>query len=64
MFLVKIRGQASIFFSLRIFFHYIDIHIVHEIEKCTPLRSYDIISRVVNVGVELNVYGNERKPLP
>ena len=44
-----------IFFSLRIFLYYIDIHVVHEREKCTPLPSY--ISRTVNVGAELNVYG-------
>ena len=30
--------------------------LVHEIEKCTLLRSY--IYRSVNVGAELNVYGN------
>ena len=29
---------------------------MHEREKYTPLRSY--ISRAVNVGAELNVYGN------
>ena len=28
-----------------------DIHMVHEREKCTPLRSY--ISRVINVGADL-----------
>ena len=52
----KIRAQASTFFSLRIFLYYIDIHMVHEGEKCTPLRSY--VSMAVNVGAELNVYGN------
>ena len=36
--------------------YYIDIHMVHEREKCTPLRSY--IPRAVNVGAELNVNGN------
>ena len=51
------KAQASTFFSLRIFLYYIDIHIVHEKEKCTPpLRSY--IPRAVHVGAELNVYGN------
>ena len=55
MFRIKIRAQASTFFSLRIFLYYIDIHIVHEKEKCTPLRSY---VWAVNVGAELNVYGN------
>ena len=38
------------------FLLYIDKHMVHEREKCTPLRSY--ISRAVNVGAELNVYWN------
>ena len=47
-----------IFFSLRIFLYYIDIHMVHEREKCTPLRSF--IFRAVNVGAELNVCGNVR----
>ena len=56
IFRIKIRAQARTFFSLRIFLYYIDIHIVHEKEKCTPLRSY--ILRAVNVGAELNVYGN------
>ena len=56
IFRIKIRAQASTFFSLRIFLYYIDIHMVHEREKCTPLRSY--ISRAVNVEAELNVYGN------
>ena len=37
-------------------FYFIDIHIVHEKEKCTLLRSY--IPKAVNVGAELNVYGN------
>ena len=53
---LKIRAQASTCFSLRIFLYYIDIHLVHEKEKCTPLRSY--IPRAVNVGAELKVYGN------
>ena len=35
---------------------YIVKHIVHEREKCTPLRSY--LSRALNVRVDLNVYGN------
>ena len=58
IFRIKIRAQAITFFSLRIFIYYIDIHIVHEREKCTctPLRSY--VSRAANVGVALNVYGN------
>ena len=56
IFIIKIRAQASTFFSLRIFLYYIDIHIMHEKEKCTPLRSY--IPRAVNVGAELNIYGN------
>ena len=56
IFRIKIRAQASTFFSLRIFLYYIDIHIVHEKENCTPLRSY--IPRAVNVGAELNVYEN------
>ena len=35
---IKIRAQASTFFSLRIFlFFYIDIHIVHEKEKMYSL---------------------------
>ena len=55
-FRIRIRAQASIIFSLRIFLYYIDKHMVHEREKCTPLRSY--VSRVVNVGAELNVYVN------
>ena len=33
---------------------------VHEREKNIPLRSYMYISRAVNVGAELNVYGNVR----
>ena len=45
-------------FSELIFLYYIDIHMVHEREKCTPLRSYTCISRVVNVGAELNVDWN------
>ena len=56
---IKIRAQASTFFSLQIFLfflYYVDIHMVHERGKCTPLRSY--ISRAVNEGAELNVYGN------
>ena len=48
---IKIRVQASTLFTLRIFLYYIDIHMVHEREKCTPLRSY--ISKAVNVGAEL-----------
>ena len=56
IFRIKIRAKASTFFSLRIFLFYIDIHVVHEREKCSPLRSY--ISRAVNVAAELNVYGN------
>ena len=59
IFRIKIRAQASTFFSLRIFLYFIDIHILHEREKCTPFRSY--ISRAVNVGTELNVYGNLSK---
>ena len=55
IFRIKIRAQASTFLSSRIFL-YIDIHMVHEREKCTPLRSY--ISRTVNEGEELIVYGN------
>ena len=47
----KVRAQASTFFSLRFFLYYIDIHIVHEKEKCTHLRSY--IPRAVNVVAEL-----------
>ena len=53
---IKIRAQASTFFFLRIFLYYIDIHKVHEKEKCIPLRSN--IPMVVNVRAELNVYGN------
>ena len=34
---------------------------MHEKENCNPLRSYNIISRAVNVGTELNVYGNLSK---
>ena len=56
IFRIKIRAQASILFSLRIFLYFVDMHMVYEREKCTPLRSY--ISRAVNVGAELNVYGN------
>ena len=40
IFRIKIRAQASTFFSLRFFLYYIDKHMVHEREKCTPLRSY------------------------
>ena len=47
IFRIRIRAQASSLFSVRIF---------HEREKCTPLRSY--ISSAVNVGAELDVYGN------
>ena len=56
IFRIKICAQASTFFSLQIFLYYIDIHMVHEREKCTPLRS--CVSRAVNVGAELNVYRN------
>ena len=56
IFRIRIRAQASINFSLRIFLYYIYKHMVHEREKCTPLCSY--ISRAVNGGAELNVYGN------
>ena len=52
----KIQAQASTFFSLRIFLYYIDIHMVNEREKCSPLRLN--VSRAVNVGAELKVYGN------
>ena len=52
IFRIKIRAQWSTFFSIPFFLYYIDIHIVHEKEKCTP------IPRAVNVGAELNVYGN------
>ena len=63
IFRIKIRAQASAVFSLRIFLYYIDIHMVHEREKGTPLRSYK--SRAVNIGAELYVYGNVmRGPLP
>ena len=54
VFRIKIRAQANTFFSLRVY--YIDKHMVHEREKCTPLRSY--VSKAVNVGAELNVYEN------
>ena len=59
---VRLRGFKSVendylngdvtprFFSLRIFLYHIDIHMVHEREKCTPLRSYK--SSAVNVGAE------------
>ena len=57
IFRIKIRAQASTFFSLRFFLYYVDMHMVYEREKCTPLRSY--ISRAVNVGAELM-----RGPLP
>ena len=55
IFRIKIQAQAGTFFSLRIFLYFINIHMVHEKEKCTPLRLN--ISRAVNVGAELNVYG-------
>ena len=56
IFRIKIRAQASTFYSFRFIHYYINIHIVHEREKCIPLRSY--ISMAVNVVAELNVYGN------
>ena len=43
IFRIKIRAQASTFFSLRFFLYFIDIHMVHEREKCTPLSSYTVI---------------------
>ena len=44
--------HKRVHFSPYDFFLYdFDIHMVHEREKCTPLRSY--ISRAVNVGAEL-----------
>ena len=52
IFRIKIRAQASTFFSLRFFLYYIYIHMVHEKEKCTSLHS------AVNVGAELNVHRN------
>ena len=58
-------AQASTFFSLRIVLYYMDIHMAHEREKCTPLRSY--ISRAVNVGAELKCLWEcelMRGPLP
>ena len=48
--------RKRVHFSPYDFLYYIDIHMVHEREKCTPLRSY--IFRAVNVRAELNVYGN------
>ena len=58
IFRIKIRAKASEFFLLMVFLHYIDIHMVHEREICTPLRSH--ISLTVNVGAELIkcLYGN------
>ena len=57
IFRIKIRAQARIFSPYELFFIIsIDVHMVHEREKCTFLRSY--ISKAVNVGAELNVYGN------
>ena len=50
IFRIKIRAQASTFFSLRFFLYHFKIHIVHDNEKCTPLLSY--IPRAVNVGAE------------
>ena len=58
-FRVKIRAKPSTFYSLRISIYYIDMHMVHKREKCTPLCYY--ISRFVNVGAELNVYGINTK---
>ena len=49
-FRIKIRGQASTFFSSRYFLYYIYIHMVHERGKCTPLRSD--ISRALDVGAD------------
>ena len=50
IFRIIIGTIAKTLFSLRIFLYYINIHMVHEREKCTPLRSD--ISRAVNVGAE------------
>ena len=41
--------RKRVHFTVRFFLYYIDIHKVHEKEKCTPLRSYNI-PRAVNVG--------------
>ena len=48
--------RKRVHFSPYEFLYCIDIYMVHEREKCTPLRSY--VSRAVNVGADLNVYGN------
>ena len=63
-FRIKIRAQASTFFPYKIFLYYINIHMVHEREKCTPLRSY--ISRAVNLGGVKCLWESEfmRGPLP
>ena len=45
---LKIRAQSSTIFTLQIFLYYINMHMVHETEKCSPLRSY--ISSAVNEG--------------
>ena len=55
-FWIKKRSQASKFFSLRIFLHDIDIHIVHEREKCTLWCSY--ISWAVIIGRSLSWWGD------
>ena len=52
----KNTSASEYIFLLTHFFYYIDIHMEHEREKCSPLRSY--ISRAVNDKAELNVNGN------
>ena len=61
------RRRVHFYRSLQIFLYYIDIYTwCMKEKKCTPLRSY--ISMAVNVGAELNGYGNVRElmrgPLP
>ena len=63
IFRIKIRAQASTFFSLRIFLYHIDVDMGQERKKCTPLRWY--ISRAANVVAKLNatLWVNERNPI-
>ena len=50
--------HKRVLFFLRRFLTYIDIHVVHKREECTPLRSY--ICKAVNIVAQLNVYENVR----
>lgn len=50
------RNRLLFYCMILLLYRYACMHMVHKREKYTALRLY--ISRSVNIGVELNVYGN------